>query len=146
MATLKLKNIRNSCYANAVIQFLYSIPKFKTFIAEKLYDFPLKTGRQQVCEYLHKLFSQPQQVQDVEDLQSSIERSFPQHSEYNTNAMQDCTEFMIHFLEWIDSESRNLCDESTLGLFRGIQRHTKRFTQRGHNSQCKEEAHKDEAF
>ena len=104
MATLRLANINNSCFINSSLQFLYSIPKFRTFILEKLYFHSSKAGMQEVCESLFKLFSQSQQIQNVQELRSSIHRSFPQYSHYDTNEMWDMEEFTIDLLRCIQLE------------------------------------------
>ena len=127
MATLRLANINNSCFINSSLQFLYSIPKFRTFILEKLYFHSSKAGMQEVCESLFKLFSQSQQIQNVQELRSSIHRSFPQYSHYDTNEMWDMEEFTIDLLRCIQFEKYGNNDECTLGLFKGMLRSTHKF-------------------
>ena len=146
MATLRLANIRNSCYINSSVQLLHSIPKFRTFILEKLYFHVSKTGMKQVCESLFEIFSKPHVIQNVEELRSCIRRSFPQHSKYDTNQMWDTEEFLIHLLECIDFEKYgNLYDDCTLGLFKGMLRSTHRFNE-SHSIWCSNETCTEQEF
>ena len=146
MATLRLANIRNSCYINSSVQLLHSIPKFRNFILEKLYFHASKTGMQQVCESLFEIFSKPHVIQNVEELRSCIRRSFPQHSKYDTNQMWDTEEFLIHLLECIDFEKYgNLYDDCTLGLFKGMLRSTHRFNE-SHSLWCSNETCTEQEF
>ena len=146
MATLRLANIRNSCYINSSVQLLHSIPKFRSFILEKLYFHASKIGMQQVCESLFEIFSKPHVIQNVEELRSWIRRSFPQHSKYDTNQMWDTEEFLIHLLECIDFEKYgNLYDDCTLGLFKGMLRSTHRFNE-SHSIWCSNESCAEQEF
>ena len=145
MATLRLANINNSCFINSSLQFLYSIPKFRTFILEKLYFHSSKAGMQEVCESLFKLFSQSQQIQNVQELRSSIHRSFPQYSHYDTNEMWDMEEFTIDLLRCIQFEKYGNNDECTLGLFKGMLRSTHKFSS-SHNIWCSNESCIDQEF
>ena len=54
---LHLRNVRNSCYINSTLNFLFSMEEFRSFIISN--DCFKVRGRMPVCNSLYNIFSKP---------------------------------------------------------------------------------------
>ena len=119
MSTLKLKNLRNSCYINVIIQVIYRNVELRYFICKKMY---LDNDMiQPVCNSLYLLFSRPGIVTDAENLRSVLE-SYYNLVQFNNGSMNDSQEFLSSLLGCVEKEisPRNESRDYILGLFKFI--------------------------
>ena len=116
MATLKLRNVRNLCYINVVLQVLYKNVDFRYFICKKIY---FKNDKDQsIYNSLYLLFSGAGIVTDAENLRSVLGNHYNLVL-FNDGSMNDSQEVLLALLNCIKTEIslRNESYDYVLGLF-----------------------------
>lgn len=112
-----LQNLGNSCYLNSVIQALFSLPQYRDFFKDKLFDKSVADPALDLPSQMIKIYdgllsgrySRPNELKG-DDYQLGIKPSNfktllgADHPEFRTNKQQDANEFLLYLLDKLDKE------------------------------------------
>ena len=104
--TLQLRNVRNSCYINASLNFLFSLQEFRSFVINNS-NFGIR-GRKPVCNALYNLFTKGHVIQDVEELRMALRMLHPDFAKFDTCEQHDLEEFLLSLMKAIKKETNDI--------------------------------------